>query len=93
MTEFGIDFDAASAAWMANKIRKGEAVHYRCTAIQKNGTQCRLAAPNELVDEHLCKAHRKKQTPVKQKKIQAKPLIAKTLPTTRSKGALSASSE
>ena len=36
-----IDFDEASAAWMANKIRRGHMTLYRCTATQKNGEQCK----------------------------------------------------
>jgi len=39
-----IDFDAASKAWMANKIRKGPALAYRCMQIQKNGAPCPLPA-------------------------------------------------
>jgi hypothetical protein len=35
-----IDFDEASNAWMANKIRRGHSMAYRCQAITKNGTQC-----------------------------------------------------
>lgn len=34
------DFDAASAAWRANKIRRGESWAYRCTATTLSGTQC-----------------------------------------------------
>lgn len=34
-----IDFDAASAAWMANKVRRGPSMAYRCQAITKNGKQ------------------------------------------------------
>jgi len=56
-----IDFDAASKAWMANKIRKGPALVYRCTQIQKNGAPCPLPAKSECIPErpHLCKRHGK----------------------------------
>jgi len=53
-----IDFDEASRAWMANKVRKGLMINYRCSAIQKNGLQCPMA-------EHLngvCKRHRIRTT-------------------------------
>jgi len=53
-----IDFDAASAAWMANKIRKGEMVYYKCSAIQKNGLHCPLAAIQDVMAPmKLCKRH------------------------------------
>ncbi len=35
-----IDFDEASRAWYANKVRKGYMIYYRCAAIQKNELQC-----------------------------------------------------
>lgn len=56
-----IDFDAASAAWMANKIRRGPALMYKCTAIQKNGSTCTRAAKSECVPykPHLCTQHAK----------------------------------
>ena len=56
-----IDFDAASAAWMANKIRRGPLIHYRCTAIQKNGHQCAKAVIHHNPGEEAkCKRHLKK---------------------------------
>ena len=57
-----IDFDAASAAWMANKIRRGPTLVYRCMQIQKNGNPCPLPAINECIPgkPHLCKRHGKK---------------------------------
>ena len=55
-----IDFDAASTAWMANKIRKGEMVYYKCSAIQKNGLHCPLAAIQDVMaPTKLCKRHTK----------------------------------
>jgi hypothetical protein len=61
-----IDFDAASAAWMANKIRRGPALLYKCTAIQKNGSACSRAAKSECVPykPHLCTQHSKNWTSV-----------------------------
>jgi len=56
-----IDFDAASAAWMANKIRKGAMLYYTCTEIQKNGKPCPFAAIQEPgLEIHHCKRHSKK---------------------------------
>ena len=56
-----IDFDAASAAWMANKIRKGAMLYYKCQATLKSGDPCKLAATGTL---HFCKRHAKTPTPV-----------------------------
>lgn len=42
-----IDFDEASKAWMANKVRRGAMVYYRCTATQKSGKPCTRIASNE----------------------------------------------
>jgi len=50
-----IDFDAASAAWYANKVRKGYMIYYRCAAIQKNGCQC--AKPVLDQKKTVCKLH------------------------------------
>ena len=56
--EVDIDFNAASTAWLANKIRKGEQFYYRCTAIQKNGNQCiKKSTANQR-----CKMHSKVKT-------------------------------
>lgn len=57
-----IDFDAASAAWSANKIRKGASYVYRCTAICLNGNQCKKAAINRYACMQspchiVCKSH------------------------------------
>lgn len=59
-----IDFDAASKAWMANKMRRGPALSYRCTQVQKNGDPCPLPAKSECVPgkPHLCKRHAKTWT-------------------------------
>jgi len=55
------DFDAASAAWMANKIRRGHQVVYRCTV-----EGCRRSASSSafsikgIIDPfryHLCRQH------------------------------------
>jgi hypothetical protein len=55
-----IDFDAASAAWMANKIRKGPMLYYTCEVTQKNGKMCPHAAIQEPGSPaHRCKRHLK----------------------------------
>jgi hypothetical protein len=57
-----IDFDAASAAWMANKIRKGPMLYYTCDVTQKNGNPCPHAALQVPgVEAHRCRRHSKKQ--------------------------------
>lgn len=56
-----IDFDAASAAWMANKIRRGPMLYYACTEHQKNGSPCPHLAVQEPGSHHRCKRHSKKQ--------------------------------
>lgn len=57
--EVDIDFDAASAAWTANKIRRGVSYAYRCTAIRKNGKQCTRPALSRLSKDLLCISHTK----------------------------------
>jgi hypothetical protein len=57
--EVNIDFDAASAAWTANKIRRGASYAYRCTAIRKNGKQCTQKALSRCSKELLCVSHTK----------------------------------
>ena len=53
-----IDFDAASVAWMANKIRRGPSMCYQCTAIKKNGHPCAKAIlSHDGTDQFLCKTH------------------------------------
>jgi hypothetical protein len=54
-----IDFDAASAAWTANKIRRGASYAYRCTAIRKTGKQCTQSAISLCSKDILCKSHTK----------------------------------
>lgn len=50
-----IDFDAASAAWKANKIPKGNGTYtYKCCTILRNGSQCSLAA---ISKKDTCKRH------------------------------------
>jgi hypothetical protein len=57
--EVDIDFDAASAAWAANKIRRGASYAYRCTAIRKNGKQCTRPALSRPRADILCVSHTK----------------------------------
>ena len=57
--EVDIDFDAASAAWTANKIRRGASYAYRCTAIRKNGKQCTRPALSRPRADILCISHTK----------------------------------
>lgn len=66
-----IDFDAASAAWMANKIRKGPMLYYKCQATLKSGGPCKVAAAGTL---HFCKRHAKTPAPV-QKENRTKAAI------------------
>jgi len=49
------DFDASSAAWMANKVRKGPALAYKCTATTKAGKPC--PHPAKSHGPHLCGLH------------------------------------
>jgi hypothetical protein len=58
-----IDWDAASAAWKENKIRRGEMYYYRCTAIQRNGQQCSKPDLQPIAPgSHICKMHRRTTT-------------------------------
>ena len=41
-----MDFDVASAAWRASKMRRGQMFYYRCRATTRTGTQCSRPAPN-----------------------------------------------
>jgi hypothetical protein len=53
-----IDFDEASKAWMANKIRNGPCMAYRCETITKKGQQCsKKAVPRSLATVHMCSNH------------------------------------
>ena len=55
-----IDFDGASAAWMANKIRRGPSMCYQCTAIKKDGHPCAKAIlSHDGTDQFLCKTHKR----------------------------------
>lgn len=57
-TSVFIDFDAASAAWMANKVRRGPSMCYQCTAIKKDGHPCSKAIlSHDGIDQFLCKTH------------------------------------
>jgi hypothetical protein len=56
------EFDAASAAWHTNKIRRGPRLYYRCTATFRNGTPCSRIANTAALDRdpatpHLCTQH------------------------------------
>ena len=37
-------FDYSSKAWMANKIRRGAMIYYRCAGALKSGGQCQNVA-------------------------------------------------
>ncbi len=54
--DVAIDFDAASAAWRANKKRHGESYVYTCTQPCKNGKVCgkrvRSASPHTCKYQH-----------------------------------------
>jgi len=67
-----IDFDAASAAWMANKIRKGAMLYYKCQATLKSGDPCKLAASGTL---HFCKRHSKIPAPVRKENPPAATIV------------------
>jgi hypothetical protein len=61
-----IDFDAASAAWMANKVRHGAMIYYRCEATLKDGHICsRTAEYAHALQSMLCKQHRALQVRAK----------------------------
>jgi hypothetical protein len=65
MSEFTpVFFDAASAAWHANKIRRGPALVYKCEATTKAGTLCKhpAAATKTIATKHLCKTHQRSQS-------------------------------
>ena len=65
------DFDEASVAWMANKVRRGPAVYYQCTAIKKDGYPCaKSIISHESDNPFLCKTHlRLMAVPVKNLEI------------------------
>lgn len=55
-----IDFDEASVAWMANKVRRGPSMCYQCTAIKKDGNPCSKAIlSHDGTDQFLCKTHKR----------------------------------
>ena len=61
-----IDFDAASTAWMATKIRRGPMLYYRCEAARHDGTPCPNAVlhPDPTAPHLLCGGHsRRRQSP------------------------------
>lgn len=57
-------FEESSRAWMANKVRSGAMVYYKCQAKKADDSDCSRAAfytqPYYADDaEFLCKQHRK----------------------------------
>lgn len=54
-------FTASSLAWMANKVRRGAMIYYKCEALQKNGTCCRRVASQDdtfqFLEKHYCTQH------------------------------------
>jgi hypothetical protein len=56
---FDHDFDESSTAWMANKLRKGASMAYRCEVITSKGIQCTRAVSNHNPYSHhyVCKNH------------------------------------
>lgn len=56
-----IDFDAATAGWMRNKVRHGPCMSYRCRAVKSNGTPCKKRAMEQKLtlnpQPHLCSSH------------------------------------
>lgn len=62
MSTQSYDFDTASAAWRANKIRRGPRLYYCCSATQRNGTPCPRIANVAALDRdptapRLCTQH------------------------------------
>jgi hypothetical protein len=52
-----IDFDAASAAWKANKVPKGNGTYaYKCNGILRSGDTCSQKA---VANCDFCKRHNK----------------------------------
>jgi len=54
-------FDESSAAWMANKVRVGAMMVYRCSYALSYSRQCSKAS----VDGSYCKAHSTQRKPQK----------------------------
>jgi len=55
-----IDFDEASAAWMANKVRRGPSLCYQCTAMKKDGNPCvKPILSHTSISPMLCKMHQR----------------------------------
>ena len=54
-------FATASKAWMANKIRHGAMLYYKCEATLKTGKPCRRMASQkdafQFLDKHYCTQH------------------------------------
>jgi|Laugrespbdmm15sd_2_1035082.scaffolds.fasta_scaffold128429_2 hypothetical protein len=71
-----IDFDEASKAWMANKVRRGAMVYYLCTATQKSGKPCTRISSNEETAKNpialqLCTQHARYSNQNQQQKLQS----------------------
>ncbi len=56
---FDYNFDESSAAWMANKLRKGASMAYRCEVLTSKGTQCSRGVQNHnpYSQHYVCKNH------------------------------------
>jgi hypothetical protein len=56
-----IDFDAASAAWMRNKIPYSACMMYRCQAVKSDGKPCKKRALEQKLtlnpQPFLCSSH------------------------------------
>jgi hypothetical protein len=62
------DFDAASTAWLSNKIRRGPMLYYTCRATTRAGHPCTKAAhPHQPTEAPLllCHIHRNYSAPSK----------------------------
>jgi hypothetical protein len=60
LSDTSFDFDEASVAWMANKVRRGPSLCYQCTAIKKDGHPCSKAIlSHDGTDQFLCKTHKR----------------------------------
>lgn len=55
-------FDESSRGWMANKIRAGHGVAYRCEYIHTNGKSCiKARTVNTYCKRHYVLSHSKKR--------------------------------
>jgi len=52
-------FDESSRAWMANKVRRGASMAYKCEAKTKTGNACVCSAVmKNPMDPRLCAKHK-----------------------------------